>query len=118
VWKLQFISVMQKDSNVIMVGWTTVSDKNDGRKLVNELLDLGLIACGQIGKSIESIYFWEGQKVTTEEYLVILKFPQCKTNEISCKISTIHPYDTPQWVYKEMSSTNEFAQWVNQIRKT
>jgi periplasmic divalent cation tolerance protein len=102
-----------KEQNKIMIGWTTVSEKSDAEKLVGDLLDMQIIACGQIEGPIDSFYNWDGELRRDQEWRVTIKFSAQKAEEVEKVIAGIHPYETPQWVTVMGGSTREYSGWVN-----
>lgn len=99
--------------NVIILGWTTVSSKEDGQEIIRKLFDLKLISCGEIEGPITSIYTWKGEVVEEMEWRITLKFPISSLQGINQKIVQIHPYDIPQWIYREVDGSKEFTDWVS-----
>lgn len=98
-----------------MMAWTTVSSKEEGVRLIQALLELSLIACGQISGPIISCYKWQGKIKNDQEWRINLKFPRHKAREIKKHLKTNHPYEIPQWVEIECNTTNEYGKWVDEI---
>jgi len=98
----------------ILIGLTTVSQKDEASTLVELLLESNLIACGQIEGPIISAYKWNNKNEKTKEWRVSLKFPIEKKESLTQKIREVHPYETPQWIILTGQSTKEYCEWVNQ----
>lgn len=101
------------DSTTIMVGWTTVSKKEEAELLVEKLLELKLIACGQICGPIESHYNWDNKIIKDTEWRITLKYAKNKDEEVEQKIQLHHPYKIPQWMRVEACTTDAYGKWVN-----
>ena len=105
---------MQNTNNTnIMIGWTTVSSQEDAEKIVKKLLELNLIACGQINGPISSHYKWDGEMHNEQEWRVTVKYAHKQIDETSRKLLAIHPYDTPQWTTVEATTNRKYGEWVN-----
>ena len=98
----------------ILIGLTTVSKKDEATSLVEKLLELNLIACGQIEGPILSAYQWNNKTEREKEWRISLKFPVNKKESLTRKIKEIHPYQIPQWIILSGQSTREYCDWVNQ----
>lgn len=101
-----------KIKNEIGIGVTTCPSKEVASEIVNELLSAKLIACGQIGGPIESIYRWEGKLSRETEWKITLKFDLAKKAELEQNLTEIHPYETPQWVVWKAEASEEYYNWV------
>ena len=107
---------MMKRTNktMVMVGWTTVSSKENAVKIIEDLVQMNLIACGQVSGPIESHYKWDDRVIKDTEWRVTLKYSQNKGPELIQEIMKIHPYENPQWVSIKAESTEAYLNWVNQ----
>lgn len=107
---------MMKRTNktIVMVGWTTVSSKEDAVKIIEELVQKNLIACGQVSGPIESYYKWDERVIKDTEWRVTLKYSQNKGQELIQETMKIHPYENPQWVNIKAESTEAYSNWVDQ----
>jgi len=109
---LQCISMKDKDSQKINVGWSTLSSKEEAVSLVDGLISANLIACGQIDGPILSAYRWLGEVKQEEEWRIVVKFGQAQTSKVEEYIKKNHPYENPQWVWGEMKTTKEYDNWA------
>ncbi len=75
------------------------------------LVDSGLAACVQRDR-ITSVYSWEGATESSEEWRIEIKSSAVKKDALIEAILADHPYDTPQIVAWEASSTSEYSDWV------
>ena len=76
-----------------------------------ELVEGGLAACVQRDR-ITSVYSWEGSTESTEEWRVEIKTSQSKKDRLIEAILDNHPYETPQIVAWEATSTPRYSDWV------
>lgn len=82
----------------MMIGWTTVSNREEAGILARDAVEKKLAACCQVDGPIRSFYEWEGKVQDDEEYRVTFKFLREKTDALEEWLFSAHPYDTPQWL--------------------
>ncbi|HIJ11691.1 TPA: divalent-cation tolerance protein CutA [Candidatus Woesearchaeota archaeon] len=89
--------------------YTTVSTKEQARKMVLHLLEKNVIACATMTPTT-SMYNWKGNLKEEDEIMVV-----CKTlmgEEAKKELETIHPYETPCILTQEIGSNTSFTTWV------
>ncbi len=101
------------DQCELMIGWSTVSSKDDAIQLMDQLLKESLIACGQVNGPVTSSYKWKGKTASEKEWQVTVKFNKQNERTVQKRILELHPYDTPEWVYVKAGSYAEYSNWVN-----
>ena len=60
-------------SGEILIGLMTVPDRTTADRIVDQLVQEQLIACGNISTDVASIYRWQGAVERASEILVIMK---------------------------------------------
>lgn len=76
------------------------------------LIEAGLAACVQVEGPIRSIYRWQGNLETADEFRLVAKTsPLCQA---ACQtaIEANHPYDLPEIVSLPATASRAYAQWV------
>ena len=68
---------------------------DDSVRIVRELLERRLIACGSI-TPVRSLYQWEGHLCDDPEELLIMKTATRHVPDLVTAITAIHPYTTPE----------------------
>lgn len=96
-----------------MIGWTTLPTKEDAQSIIKKLVELDLVACGQVSGPLESYYKWNNKLETDIEWRVTLKYSKEKDFELSQKLDDLHPYDVPQWTRLEAETTEGYKLWIN-----
>ena len=76
----------------------------------SNLVGDNLAACIQRSR-VTSVYRWEGNLESTEEWRVQLKTSVGKKDDLITEILSRHPYDTPQLVSWIADSTSDYASW-------
>jgi periplasmic divalent cation tolerance protein len=87
---------MADPSDDVIIVITTLGDRNSAEELVRRLIDERLIACGNIIPGLASIYRWEGEVVTEDEVLVVMKTADVRLNDLMARAAEIHPYEVPE----------------------
>jgi len=98
---------------VIGIATTTCPNEKTANSIVGSLLTEDLIACGQVEGPLETNYQWKGKVLREKEWRVTIKFAPKKRKEVETRFTELHPYEVPQWVCWEASSSKLYCQWVN-----
>jgi periplasmic divalent cation tolerance protein len=97
----------------ILIAFCTFPDPNTARKVVKEIVDLRLAACGNILSPIHSIYLWKGKLESSEETLVIFKLEAGRYADFEARLRALHPYEVPEIIsVKVDSGLPEYLRWV------
>lgn len=97
----------------ILIGWTTVPDKETALTLARAAVQARLAACVQIGEPILSVYHWEGKLCEEQETRVTFKFAATAEPQLRALIVSLHPYQTPQWLATPIThALPEYATWL------
>lgn len=98
--------------NTIALVITTVADNEQGRALVQNLLDRKIIACGHILPQGNSLYSWQGKKCDEMECTVVLKTSIWLGKTIREEVQKLHKYELPEVLLMKADTTPEYAAWV------
>lgn len=95
---------------------STAKDEQEAQKIIQNLLDEKWIACGNIVKDIQSLYFWQGKVQNDSEVLMILKTRQDLFQKISSKIKSLHSYDCPEIMALPVAAMNDdYQKWMMEV---
>lgn len=98
---------------MLLVGWTTVGNREDAGRLARGLVETGLAACVQIDGPLSSHYVWQGQVETAEEFRLTVKFIPARASAVETWLKAQHPYDTPEWiVVRAEYVTEKYLSWA------
>lgn len=93
---------------------TTVPSLEVGRKLVRELVERRLVACGNILAGTTSIYRWKGTIEETGECLVLLKTRRSRWDELKNAVPALHPYEVPELIAVEIADGHpRYLEWLS-----
>jgi periplasmic divalent cation tolerance protein len=96
-----------------LVALSTFPDEETARRIVRELVEARLVACGNILPGVESIYRWEGKVQSGQETLVVFKLPGEKYADFETKLKALHPYDVPEIIAVEVARGGaDYLRWI------
>lgn len=91
---------------------TTVSTAQ-AKQLVRHLLELRLVACGNIVPKAESLYWWNGEIQEEEESIIIMETTDEQVENARQALVDYHPYDVPKILTLEPKSANtSYVEWL------
>ncbi len=98
--------------------YVTCPSKEEAEKILFDLLEKRLVACGNISSPITSYYHWQGEIENSEEFVLILKSKSGLFSEIEQRIAEIHSYEVPCIVEINLEKLHQpYANWVNEETK-
>ncbi|MFJ5550485.1 divalent-cation tolerance protein CutA [Streptomyces sp. NPDC093225] len=80
----------------ILTVLTTVDAAEVAQDLARGAVEARLAACAQIGGPVTSVYRWEGEVRTAEEWQVVFKTTEDAYPALEAHLLAAHPYDTPE----------------------
>ncbi len=75
---------------------TTCNSRETAEAIAFQLLEKRLVACVNILPQGLSVYRWQGQIETEEEFVLMMKSHRNHYEAIENILSQIHPYDVPE----------------------
>jgi periplasmic divalent cation tolerance protein len=94
---------------------TTSGSESEAKKIAQELVERQLAACVNIVPRIQSIYRWEGNVESAEEFLLIIKTMRARTAEVQLLIRDLQSYELPEFVVLSVESgTAEYLKWIEE----
>jgi periplasmic divalent cation tolerance protein len=97
----------------ILLAFCTFPDAETARRIVRELVESKLAACGNVLPPIHSIYRWQGKIESADETLALFKLPASRYDEFEAKLRSLHPYDVPEIISAEIDrGLPQYLRWV------
>src|ERR1700722_315238 len=75
---------------------TTTDSRAEAMELSRAAVESRLAACAQVAGPVASVYWWDGELERAEEWLVLLKLPADRYDELAAFITERHSYDEPE----------------------
>jgi periplasmic divalent cation tolerance protein len=75
---------------------TTAGTDTELARIVDDLLDRRLIACGQVVGPIRSRYWWRDSREEATEWLALLKTTVSRADAVVEALSAMHSYEVPE----------------------
>tara|TARA_Y100000817_G_scaffold313860_1_gene310995 strand:- start:1001 stop:1321 length:321 start_codon:yes stop_codon:yes gene_type:complete len=92
---------------------TSIDDKKVAREIANRLLTEKYSSCINIISNNESMYEWDGNIETTNEYILYIKSFTSKFKDIEKLILAIHPYEIPEIIAIDINHANmKYIKWM------
>jgi periplasmic divalent cation tolerance protein len=89
------------------------SDRDALDGMIEELVEEGLIACGQVLGPISSTFLWEGSVQRADEWLALLKTSKGAVEGLVARLAEIHSYDVPEILVTEITGGyGPYLDWV------
>jgi len=105
--KRQFIVVM-----------TALNCREEAEKIGRLLIEEKLAACVSISSPVTSIYRWQGNVVTAEEWVLLAKTSNRQYRDIERTIRQNHPYELPEIIAVPLTrGEKKYLQWLADATK-
>jgi periplasmic divalent cation tolerance protein len=99
----------------ILFALSTFPDADTARKIVREIVEARLAACGNVVPQIHSIYWWQGKVDSGDEALAIFKLPSDRYTDFEKHLRSLHPYDVPEIIaFAVANGLPDYLRWVEQ----
>jgi periplasmic divalent cation tolerance protein len=97
----------------MMIGWTTLSSRDDAEKLAAGAVESGFAACCQVEGPIRSFYRWKGSLEQEEEFRITFKFLAAQAEALEKWLHENHPYEVPEWMAVKAERVSEkYLNWT------
>jgi periplasmic divalent cation tolerance protein len=94
---------------------TTTSSKADAEQVARALVTKRLAACVQIVGPVTSVYWWEDEVETAEEWLCLIKSKQDLYSQLEAAIQQSHAYDTPEIIATPIIlGSRDYLRWIDE----
>jgi periplasmic divalent cation tolerance protein len=95
----------------ITLFYTPFPSKEVAAEVIKTLLAENLIACGNVVTS-DSMYMWLGQLTTENEFIAIMKTLPEKTESLTQRIASLHPYEVPAILHWQVEANEPYYNWI------
>jgi len=92
---------------------TTVANADEAARLVRELLERRLVACGTILPGARSLYRWDARIADESEVVVLLKTHRARLDAIEVAFGELHPYKLPELIALPVAAgLPKYLDWI------
>lgn len=92
---------------------TTTDSRTEAMELARLAVELRLAACAQVAGPITSTYWWDEGIERAEEWLVMLKLPDDRYEELAALLTERHSYDEPEIIVTPIVAGSEtYLSWI------
>ena len=91
----------------------TTIPTDQAKPLVRQLLELRLVACGNIVANAQSLYWWNGEIQEEGESVIIMETTDEQADLARQALMDFHPYDVPKILTFEPKHANyAYVEWL------
>lgn len=92
---------------------TTFADEDSAAKVVTQLVEERLAACGNLIPGVRSIYRWKNAIEDAREVIVLLKTSAAQSSALIARLKELHPNETPEILaWKPDTADGAYSAWV------
>ena len=93
----------------------TAKDEQEAKKISKKLLSEKLVACANIVKSVESLFWWEGKIDQSNEALLVLKTKKSLFKKLEKAVKSVHSYSTPEIIALPIvAGSKDYLKWIDE----
>ncbi|MBW5486397.1 divalent-cation tolerance protein CutA [Streptomyces bambusae] len=93
---------------------TTVDTPDVATELARGAVEARLAACAQISQPVTSVYRWQGELETAQEWQVLFKTTEAAYPALEAWLTAAHPYDTPEIIAtRVVRGSAGYLAWVD-----
>lgn len=82
----------------VLLCYCTCPDIGTAQSLASTFVEEGLAACVNRLPGIHSTYRWQGEVVSEEEVLLLIKTTADRFESLRTRLLALHPYDVPELI--------------------
>lgn len=98
----------------VVVVMVTAESQDEAGKIAEQVIRSRLAACVSTIPGVRSTYWWEGQIMSEQESLLLIKTTSDKFNALEETIRKIHSYKVPEIIAVPVSSGSPpYLEWVH-----
>lgn len=92
----------------------TTASKGEGEAIASALITQKLAACVSL-TPIHSLYTWQGQVHSDEEWQLMIKTDLAQFEAVSAQIQALHSYEVPEIIALPiMAGSESYLNWIAQ----
>lgn len=97
-----------------LMGLGTAPTEEEGKRIVRELVERRLVACGQVLGGATSLYRWKGEIEEAKEAVLLLKTTVERWEELTKVYASLHPYEVPELIAVPIAGGHKpYLDWLS-----
>lgn len=97
---------------------STAGSEEEARRIARHLVEEQLAACVNIVPQIESIYRWQGEVESSQEWLLMIKTTSERFASVRDAIRALHSYELPECIAISVEDGSAaYLEWIGQSVK-
>jgi periplasmic divalent cation tolerance protein len=94
---------------------TTTDSRAEAMELAHDAVEARLAACAQVAGPIASTYWWDEGLERAEEWLIMLKLPADRFQELADFLTQRHSYDEPEIIATPIvTGSSAYLSWLEE----
>ena len=94
---------------------TTTDSRAEAMELSRAAVEARLAACAQVAGPVASMFWWDGGLERAEEWLVLLKLPADRFDELAAFLTERHSYDEPEIIALPIvAGSTSYLNWMRE----
>jgi periplasmic divalent cation tolerance protein len=94
---------------------TTTDSRAEAMELAHDAVEARLAACAQVAGPIASTYWWDEGLERAEEWLIMLKLPADRFQELADFLAQRHSYDEPEIIATPIvTGSSAYLSWLEE----
>jgi len=108
------IKKKRKGKVMYIVVLVTAKNTREASKISQQLLKEKLIACANMIKGVQSLFWWKKKIDKASEVLLVIKSKRSHFKRIVKTVKACHSYDTPEIIALPIVEGNkDYLKWIN-----
>ena len=92
----------------------TAGSQEEAERIAQTLVAEMLAACVNIIPTITSVYRWEGQVQSDQEWLLVAKSRRDVLNDLVRRVQALHSYDVPEIIALPLvGGSDAYLRWID-----
>lgn len=94
---------------------TTYGNLEEARSIAQTLVERHLAACVNIVSQVESVYRWQGEVETSNEWLLIIKTTAGAFDRVREALEALHSYELPECIEIAVEAGSAaYLEWIGE----